>query len=175
MAVDNDDLIRAIMRDRDKIFAYCWAILRDDNLVEDVFQEVCALAVQKRDSILDQNHLAGWLCVTARRKSFEAARARNAQPLLFDQEILDLLEANWRKWDRHAHGPMLDALRRCIALLNDRSRQLLTMRYELGMKSPQMAEQLGCRIETVYMATMRVHARLKDCILEKLSAPGRTD
>ncbi len=170
MAVNNDDLIRTIMRDREKIYAYCWAILRDDNLAEDVFQEVCTLAVQKRETIVDQQHLAGWLRVTARRKSLEAARARNAQPLLFDQELLDLLETNWQHWDRYSHGPMLEALRRCIEQLNARGRELLTMRYELGMKSPQMAEKLGCQIESVYMATLRVHAKLKNCILEKMAA-----
>lgn len=169
MSVSDEVLIRTLVRDREKIFAYCWAILRDDDLAEDVFQEVCALAVQKRDTIANEQHLAGWLRLTARRKSMEAARARATKPLLFDTPLLDLLDAHWRKWDESGPVSLLDALRHCLKRLTPRGRELLAMRYEQGLKSQQIAEKLDCKVASVYMATMRIHAKLKDCIAHRMA------
>ncbi len=169
MSVSDEVLIRALVRDREKIFAYCWAILRDDDLAEDVFQEVCSLAVQKRETIANEQHLAGWLRLAARRKSMEAARARSVRAQLFNTELLDLLDAHWRKWDESAPTGLLDALRHCLKQLNPRGRELLAMRYEQGLKSPRIAEKLGCKVPTIYMATMRIHAKLKECIVRRMA------
>src|SRR5580658_144815 len=99
MAITGEQLMAVLLRDRETLFSYCWSILRNDELAEEVFQEVCTLAVQKSQTIIDEQHLAGWLRQAARRKAFEAMRARAGGPQLLDDELLDLLETDWRRWD----------------------------------------------------------------------------
>ena len=170
MAISHDTLVRIIVRDHDKLYALCWAILRDDNLAEDVLQDVCALAVQKRDTIADENHLTGWLRVAARRQALAVLRSRSHEPVLFDQALLDMLETSWRSWDQRIGDSLREALRYCLGKLDTRGRELMTMRYELGLKSRQIAQQLGLKVETVYMATLRIHGKLRDCVRSRLSA-----
>ncbi|NNM86832.1 MAG: sigma-70 family RNA polymerase sigma factor [Phycisphaerales bacterium] len=170
MPISQDMLVRVIVRDHDKLYTLCWAILRDDNLAEDVLQDICALAVQKREGIANEDHLTGWLRVAARRQALAALRSRSHEPILFDQALLDLLETSWRSWDQRVGDSLREALRYCLGKLDARGRDLMSMRYELGLKSRQIAEQLGCKVETVYMATLRTHAKLRDCVRAKLEA-----
>ena len=48
MALSETIIVRVLLAERAKLLAYIWVIVRDAHLVEDVFQEVAALAVQKR-------------------------------------------------------------------------------------------------------------------------------
>src|SRR5438067_8569240 len=99
LGISDEALVRVLLRDREKLFAYCWSIVRDDNLAEEIFQEVSTLAVEKRQTIRDEQHLAGWLRHAARNKALEAVRARSAKPAVLDETLLDVLEDDWRRWD----------------------------------------------------------------------------
>src|SRR4051794_21632754 len=47
--IDQESLVIVLLRDRVKLLAYITAIVRDNHLAEDIFQEVALLAVRKRD------------------------------------------------------------------------------------------------------------------------------
>jgi RNA polymerase sigma-70 factor, ECF subfamily len=175
MAIENDILVRVLLRDREKLFAYCWAIVRDPHLAEEVFQEVSMLALQKRDSIADAQHLAGWLRHAARRKALEAVRDRRAKPTLLDNALLDLLEPEWQRWDDTPSATLLDALRDCVGRLGANARELIDLRYGQGLKSSRIAEKLHRKIETVYVALSRVHGKLAECVRLRQAAAARAD
>lgn len=170
MPIENDTLVRILLRDREKLFAYCWAILRDHDLAEEVFQEISVLALQKRESIKDVQHFAGWLREAARRKSLEAVRARRAKPALMDNALLDLLEPEWRRWDDTPSNVLLEALRKCMGRLGQSAKELVELRYGQGLKSAQIANKLQRKVETVYVSLSRIHSRLADCVRHRLSA-----
>lgn len=170
VAIGDEALVRILLRDREKVFSYCWSIVRNDDLAEEVFQEVSMLAVQKRETIKDEQHLAGWLRLAARRKSLEAVRARRGRPILLDEGLLDLLEVDWRRWDSTSSATLLDALRHCMAKLNVRARELIDLRYGQGLKSGQVAEKLHRKAQTVYVALTRIHQKLAECIRSRMTA-----
>jgi RNA polymerase sigma factor (sigma-70 family) len=170
MAITGEQLMGVLLRDRETLFSYCWSILRNDELAEEVFQEVCTLAVQKSQTIVDERHLAGWLRQAARRKAFESLRARARAPQLLDDELLDLLETDWRRWDQTPSAALMDSLRHCMDRLGDAARQLIDLRYGQGLKSGEIARQLNRQTQTVYVALSRIHARLAKCIRFRLQA-----
>jgi RNA polymerase sigma-70 factor (ECF subfamily) len=175
MAISNEVLVRVLLRDREKLFAYCWSILRDDDLAEEIFQEVSTLAVQKRGTIQNEQHLAGWLRLAARRKALEAIRARKRMPELLDEEVLGLLESEWGAWDAKPSAAWLEALRHCLGKLNGRARELIELRYQQGLKSRQIADRLGRNVQSVYVALTRIHLKLADCVKLRSGAGMQLD
>ena len=174
MPIGDDALIRLLLREREELYAYCWSILRNDDLAEDIFQDVCALAVQKRDTIQNEQHLAGWFRLAVRNRCKEAARYMAARPILLDDTLLDALDTHWKQWDSAPDTNRLEALRRCIERLNKRGRELLCLRYTDGLKSGEIAKIKGCRVESIYMGLMRLHERLRDCIQNQLRQIGQS-
>jgi len=166
--IGDDELIRLILREREELYAYCWSILRNDDLAEDIFQDVCALAVKRRDTIQNEQHLAGWFRIAVRNRCKEAARYLAARPILLDDALLDTLDNHWKQWDSAPEANRLEALRQCIERLNARGRDLLNLRYTDGLKSGDIARKINCRVETIYMRLMRLHERLRDCIENQL-------
>jgi len=73
MAIDHDTLLRTLLAERAKVLAYIRTLVRRRETAEDVFQDVCVLALEKRDQIVDPNHLTAWL----RTGSRPAATAAN--------------------------------------------------------------------------------------------------
>jgi RNA polymerase sigma factor (sigma-70 family) len=169
MAITSEQLMGVLLRDREMLFSYCWSILRNDELAEEVFQEVCTLAVQKSQTIIDEQHLAGWLRQAARRKAFESLRARAGGPQLLDDGMLDLLETDWRRWDETRSAAWMDALRHCVDLLGQSARQLIDLRYGQGFKSGEIARRLNRNTQSVYVALSRIHVKLARCIRHHLT------
>jgi RNA polymerase sigma-70 factor (ECF subfamily) len=172
MAITNEQLVRVLLRDREALFAYCWSILRNDDLAEEVFQELSALAVQKRETIVDEQHLAGWLRLAARNKAQELIRARGSAPTLLDDELLDKLETDWRRWDATPSATLLHLLRQCLMGLGESARELIDLRYGQGLKSAQVAEQMNRNVKSVYVALTRIHVKLGDCVRSKVAISG---
>lgn len=77
MALDETTIVRVLLAERARLLAYIWVIVRDVHLVEDVFQEVAALAVQKREELRDEAALPVWLRRTARFQALAALRDKS--------------------------------------------------------------------------------------------------
>src|SRR5690348_1188332 len=92
MPIDQPTLVRALLRDRARLHGFIWAIVRDEDLAEDVLQEVMLLALAKRETIDSESQLPGWTRKAARFKSFEALRRKHATPVTLDDRVIDLLE-----------------------------------------------------------------------------------
>ncbi|MBI1372518.1 MAG: sigma-70 family RNA polymerase sigma factor [Phycisphaera sp.] len=169
MAIDHDNIVRLLLADRDKLHAYIWAIVRDDHVAEDVFQDVSLLAINKRDEIDGESHFAAWVRAAARNKSLHALRQRGRGPAVLDGQLLDLIEGEWTKYDAARSSDMVDALRGCVEKLSPYARQLVDMRYADGTKPAAIAERLGRKVTTVYVALTRTHKSLAECIQRTLA------
>ena len=54
MGLDSPTIVRLLMAERSRLFAYTWVIVGDVHLAEDVFQEVSLLAVEKGSEVTDE-------------------------------------------------------------------------------------------------------------------------
>ncbi len=165
--MDQLHIMRVLLRDRDKLFAYAWSIVRDTHLAEDVFQEMSLLVIEQRDKIVDEAHLMVCLRQAARLKSLEALRQRNRMPQMLSDETLALLGAHWQRYDAYDSSDMVDALRSCIARLTPYARQIVKLRYVDGLPGQQVAAAVNRKVETVYKSLSRIHRSLRDCIRQQ--------
>jgi RNA polymerase sigma-70 factor, ECF subfamily len=174
MPVERDTAIRVFVHERNRLSAYIWLIVRDDQIVEDVLQEVALLLVAKHREIRDEAHLAGWLRKACRFKALEASRTRKSTPVLLSHDVLDLLEKDWGRLDAQPEGLLVEALQTCLEKLSPQSRQMIELRYNQNIKPSVISREMAKKIETVYMGLMRIHATLAHCVETRLAAEGKS-
>lgn len=169
MSLDHAQLVQALVADRARLLAYILSILSDEHVAEDVYQEVCTLALEKRDEIQDVDHLGAWLRLTARHRSLKAIERLKRSPRVLDDRMLDLLEPHWDALATIESSRMVDALRGCMKQLTPHARQLVNLRYGQGIASSHIARQLARPLNTIYVAMTRIHKQLGDCIRKRLA------
>lgn len=164
-------MVSTLLKDRSRLIGYAWVVVGDQHAAEDVFQDVSLAAVRKCEQIDDAQHLDRWLRHAIRLRGLELRRNRKQHAQLLSPEVLDHLETEWSAKSGEA-GERADALRHCIAELTGTAREVVELRYGEGLKSGQIAEQLGKRTETVYKAITRAHAALAKCVRARLKRQG---
>lgn len=172
MAITEDNIVRVLLRYRISLLALIQAIVRDDDLAEDVLQDVGALAVVKRAEIDNEGHLIGWMRKTARYRALFAARQSARQPVAMDDAMLDRFEAAMDRMGGE-DSDRVEALRYCIAKLNPDTRKLIDLRYGQSIKGEALAKALGKKPNTVFVALSRAHQRLGECIRQRQARENR--
>ncbi|MBI1370728.1 MAG: sigma-70 family RNA polymerase sigma factor [Planctomycetes bacterium] len=164
MSVDHPTIVRVLLRDRARLFAYIWAIVRDVHMAEDVLQEVSLLAVDKSATIHDEAALPAWLRSTARFRAMHAVQNARRGPVALDEHLLDMLDTHWAQTDRVSSFDMLESLRRCLSELTPRAREMVRMRYVDALSGQAIASKSDCKIDSVYKSLSRIHRALAECM-----------
>src|SRR5204863_9680157 len=100
--------------------------------VEDIFQEISLVAIQKASEFQEGTNFVGWVRAIARHKIREHLRRRTGA--LLDDAFFDGFEAALDA-ARAAIDPdhRKEALRQCLSELQEGSRLILSWRYEEGL------------------------------------------
>lgn len=170
MAIDHDILVRALLTERIKVIAFVRAIVRKRELAEDVFQDVCVIALEKREQIHDAQHLAAWLRTTARLRAMNVLRKQKNRLEPLDDAVLDSMESHWRQHDPTAGSAMSEALQKCLEQLAEKARQVIHSRYTQGLSVAELADRSNRTVNSMYVAISRIHATLSDCVFRRLAA-----
>lgn len=168
MAVQQDIVVQLLLSHRGKLLGAIRAMVFDEHLAEDIFQEVSIAAINKCHEIVDVNHLAGWVRSAARFQALVALRNRNRLPRALSEDVLNSLEAHWEQFDRQTDAEISEALRGCLDRLSPYARQLIEARYVQHKRGNDLAAALERSLNTVYVALSRVHKTLRDCLHRQL-------
>jgi RNA polymerase sigma-70 factor, ECF subfamily len=156
-----------LLRERLRIAASAALIVRDCHAADDIFQQVVMLALEHRAEIRDPDHLLAWSLRTARHKAVDWLRGRKLRPL--PNEVLDLLEADWRDAAGVGCSDQTDALRRCVGKLGTQARGLLRMKYADGLSVAAMAGRLHRSTDAIYQRLSRLHRALRTCVEREMT------
>ncbi len=162
------DIVRLILAERERVLAYIDAIVRDYSLAEDIFQETAMLLVTRRETLQNEQHVKGWLRLTARNLSYKAMRDRSRQPVALDQSVMEALDPHWDAVDSDGVNERLEALRQCIGRLSAYGREILRHRYGRGIVGEELAAAMGRTQVAVRRALSRVHKALAECITNQV-------
>jgi RNA polymerase sigma-70 factor (ECF subfamily) len=163
-------LVRLLVSERVKMLAFIQSLVRDEHMAEDIFQELCMLAVEKAESIRDDGHLLRWMRVSARFLSLNALQAHDQRNLSLDDRLIEILEPAWQRRDRDNMSDRADALRECVGQLPKRGRALIEKRYTQGQSYESLATETGRPVPSLYVTFSRIFARLSVCINSRLRA-----
>lgn len=161
--------MRVLLNERAKLLGYIWAIVRDEHLCEDVFQEISLLAIAKRDEIYDESSLLPWLRSAARHRALHVLKSRKRHAVLMSDRLLDTLDKCWQRYDDTPAATLSSALRQCAAQLTSYAKEIITLRYVRGLSGIQVAERLGCTPHALYTALTRIHGKLRACVQQEIA------
>ncbi|NNE34903.1 MAG: sigma-70 family RNA polymerase sigma factor [Rhodothermales bacterium] len=167
-----DIVIRFLVSHRSHLLAFIRGIVRDRDVADDVYQEVCVSVVLKRDEIEDEDHLRNWCRQAARFKAIDVLRKQNSQAFVMDQAVLDLVEADLTQREDGVVDRHRGALRACLEQLSPYVQELLRLRYGEGLSGVRLAEALDRQVNTVSVALSRAHNTLETCIRTRLADSG---
>jgi RNA polymerase sigma-70 factor (ECF subfamily) len=165
-------LVRLLVSERVKVLAYIRSMVRRYELAEDVFQDICVLAVEKRESIRDEAHFLNWLRTAARLRSLNVLRQTGQRHLSLDDDLLEVLEPEWEGHDEDDSEVMAAAIRQCVEKLAPAARGLIHRRYVEKAKYADLAKELNRPVVSLYTTFSRIYAVLADCISKQVMPEG---
>lgn len=119
----------------------------------DVVQEAFARAVRERASFRGDGPIEAWVWrIVVNTARSEAGRLHRDEPLEFEAA------ANGRPTDEHAH------VRAAVALLPERQRLALFLRYYADLDYRTIADVLGIAPGTVAATLSKAHAAMRDAL-----------
>jgi RNA polymerase sigma-70 factor (ECF subfamily) len=167
-------LLRRVLGERLKLLPYLRSIVRRRDMAEDIFQDLCVLALQKRAELVKISHLESWLRVAARQLAMNAMRKASNQNLQLGDKVLDLMDRHWDALDATSSSAMPEMLEQCVQRLAPSARNIINARYVEGLACGEVAARLGRSVESLYVALSRIHKKLAQCIQRNIALTGRT-
>jgi RNA polymerase sigma-70 factor (ECF subfamily) len=166
-----NQVLRQLLSRRRMLLAYIRALVRDYDLAEDIFQEVCLAVLRRQDLIAPGEGLDAYFRKIARHSAFAALEKRGRAPAALSEEVLESLDRAWDGLSPEFEGK-LEALNRCVEKLPPRSRNLLRMRYDHRLTGKNLGDQAGLTTSSAYVALSRVHRALRDCVARSGAIAG---
>ncbi len=155
------------------MLGYIQSLIRRHDLAEDVFQDVCAAAMKKREMIEDEDHLRHWMRTAARRQVMNVLRKRQESHLSLDQDVIELLDPVWTGRDGPDGQARAEALRGCMSNLSKSHRDLVHKRFVENYDYARLAAEFGRTVNSLYVTFSRIYASLGKCISARLNpTPG---
>jgi RNA polymerase sigma-70 factor (ECF subfamily) len=156
-----------------EIRAFIGSIVRGPHDCDDVFQEV-ALTLWKEFPRYDRSRsFAAWARGIAGMKLMQRWDKTKRLPVVLSPEAIQAVSSAFDRSEELSSGKA-EALERCLDQLPEKSRKLLSLRYERSLKIEQIAQELQATLDAVYQSLSRLRARLLDCVNRRLSAGGAT-
>ncbi|MCA9121519.1 MAG: sigma-70 family RNA polymerase sigma factor [Planctomycetaceae bacterium] len=160
------DPVRLIEDHQAGVWRYLRALGCEANLAEDLTQETFLAVLQRPFEDYNTAATAAYL----RRTAYNALVSfqRRAKKVATTENI-DELSQNWENWGGNDNGEeLLDALRRCLAVLSERARLALELRFGERASREVIAKRLEMSEHGAKNLMQRAKRTLRDCIESKL-------
>jgi len=166
-----NQVLRLLLVRRRELLAYIRAIVRDADLAEDVYQEVCVAVLRRQNEIVAGDALEAYFRKVARHAALAALEKRGRSPNSVSSELLESLDRAWSA-PSAPESSRVEMLQRCMQKLPPRSKQLLEYRYQKQLTGKHLAEKIGSTPESAYVALSRIHRALRECVARSGENPS---
>jgi RNA polymerase sigma-70 factor (ECF subfamily) len=168
-------LARLLLEQRDSLFAYVLALVRNWNAAEELFQEISLVVLQKGQEGLQVERFGPWSREIARRMVLNYWKTSSRTRLVLSEAALDSVDRAFEAReteDREREQEQLQRLRRCVEGLPEHLRQVVDLRYREALPLAEIARRLDRSSGSVQVALSRVRARLLECARRPEGGPG---
>lgn len=145
-----------------KIFRYCRANIYRDDLAADICQEVFMKAWKALPTFTfrDGGTFQAYVFRIARNVIIDLSRKKKEFSLEFYEEI----ETDDDLVEKMARNENIDKVKRVLAKLSEKDRQILTLRYFEDMSHKETAKVVGIREGALRVRTTRILKKVKELI-----------
>lgn len=171
---DRDALAAIYDRYADRLYDYCWSLLRDRHEAADAFHDAFVAASKRLGQLRDPEKLRPWLYAIARHESLRRVKARGRQT---PTEQISDMPASVAEPDEGARRE--DAVRLvwdAAAGLAERDRALLDLNLRHNLEGQELADAIGVERAHAYVLLNRMRAQVERSLGALLVARyGRAD
>ncbi|NLF08159.1 MAG: sigma-70 family RNA polymerase sigma factor [Pirellulaceae bacterium] len=156
-----------IAQHQSELYAYIFAIVRNWQDADDLFQDVCMVLWRKFETFRPGSSFFSWARQTAKLEVRNFLRRKKSSTYV-NEQVLDVLAEMPidARDDETKH--YLAALRRCGKKLVSTDKQMLVFYYVENLGSRQIADRLDRPQSSVCNSLKRIHRWLLECVEKEL-------
>jgi RNA polymerase sigma-70 factor, ECF subfamily len=171
--MDETPLIQQYLQLRSEFMGYLYAMTRDAELSEEVYQNAAVVVMEQSQKPETIRSFRAWAKEVIRRQALHAIRARSVAARQIPAISPDLLDAVSDAFlqDDHEDTFVPDeamALKQCLDELPDKKRELVAMRYECDSSFDEISEYTDSTPAAVQRALSRVRRMLHGCVQRRM-------
>jgi RNA polymerase sigma-70 factor, ECF subfamily len=163
------EFVRLLTVHQPDIYVYLRSLVLDPDEASEILQDTNLVLWEKRDQFELGTNFRAWAFQIARYKLLQHQARRQRACVCFSDALVDELVLQVAEVGE-APARWIDDLRRCIAALPSRDRDLIGRRYSPRATCQSVAEALGRPVRWVYKAVSRIRRSLWDCIMREADA-----
>ena len=162
-----------ITRYQNQLYAYVFAVVRNRQDADDLFQSVCLVLWQNFNKFRPGSDFFAWARQTAKLVVYGFLRHKKHLPTCASKELLDALTDMSSRTKDDTAEQFLAILRRCKNKLNPTDEALLELRYAEELGSCDIADRLQRSQQSVCQSLKRVRRWLLECIRMEMAREDR--
>jgi RNA polymerase sigma-70 factor (ECF subfamily) len=166
------EFLKLFVRHQQEIYAYILTLVPHVHDADDLFQDGMIVMWQKFDQFQPGTNFAAWGVQIMRFQILDYRRnlARDKRVLMEDFLFETLMDHMPTIQDETA--VRIEALRKCLTLLDDRSKRIIKMRYERNISVEKIALYLKLSRRHIYHVLGQINSTLLRCMRRKLAEGG---
>ena len=145
------------------IYLYVHSLVPDPNDAGEVLQNANVVLWEKREQFELGRDFRPWAFQVARYEVLKFKSTRKRKCLCFSDALVDELALEATNCGSIGDD-ILDEMRRCVAQLAARDRDVLNRRYSAMASCESIAKSIGQPVRWVYKALSRIRRELYDCV-----------
>lgn len=157
-----------ITRHQSELYGYIFAVVRNWEDADDLYQSVCLVLWSKFESFRPGSSFFAWARQTAKIKVSNFLRHKQS-PSYASERVLDTLAEIAIATQDDGAEPYLAALRRCKAKLGAADEEMLELHYVEDLGSRQIADRLRRPQPSVCRSLNRIRCWLLECVQMELA------
>jgi RNA polymerase sigma-70 factor (ECF subfamily) len=158
--------VRLLLEHEPHVRAFLRGLLPTRNDVDEVIQQASLVAWRKFGEFETGTAFGGWFLTIARFEALKHRRRLATSPLVFSEDIWELIANEGVSDSRKNLRELLDY---CLAKLPADRKKLLLQVYSPGAVIREVAKQVGKNEEAFYKVIQRVRSVLLDCMRKELA------
>ena len=166
-----DLFLRELMVYRKRIYAFILTLVSNSSDAEEIMQETVAVMWEKYQDIETVSNFVSWGVRIAHFKVLEFRKKKYQSKVKFDNELLDSVLGGAAAVNEQV-DERFEALEKCLAKLDNKSRQLVKLRHQSGNTIKSIAESLAMDKRVAYRQVGLVHDQLLRCVRRTLREEG---
>lgn len=148
--------------------SYILSMVPDFSLAEDILQETFVVVTRKAGEFELGTSFPAWVKTIARFKGMEALRRERGRFVALSDAALEALGTEPHEYAAAEEiDPRIEVLQSCISQLAPQARRSIELRYRGDHLPPQIAQLMGCTVQSVNVTLSRARSFLRDCVSRK--------
>jgi RNA polymerase sigma-70 factor (ECF subfamily) len=174
--MSKEELVKRFLENRDALMGFVFALTRDFDVAEEIFQTVAVSILGEADRSTAVKNFMGWAREIARHRVADYYR-QNARRSAVERLSGTMIEAISQTFEESEIAPQVSQLRmksllECLGRLTGRSRDVIEGFYRQRKSVRDLATSLSWKENSVKVALSRARKVLADCVEVKLRAQG---